>query len=316
MKKNKFINFISVTLIMVLIFTGCNYDELSNDVNQISNSQVFRKVARETRDNGWVYTFVYEGYKDENMDDSTLLKYNFFGMNIRYRYDDDYVMKVSSEPKNEAEKLLGTKTRKFVPPLLMLGEGSPEQARDMKLIQKIIDPKKSVDELLALNPDDYNFETVDKDMFFRLMRQSLTSNPQKENPDKSYWEKPSYAFLEETDYLDGYKFQIAFLQETGFIDEIYIDVLYKTGDNYKDYEQLSDIVGNNTATDEQKQIFEEITKIVNATKKSGLYIANANDYKDKEIGNVDFSRLYTFLNNIHENNYGIYTDRAPIEIED
>lgn len=48
----------------------------------------FRKVAREVREDGWVYTFTYHDYYDESRDDSDLRKYNFEGMNIRYKYDE------------------------------------------------------------------------------------------------------------------------------------------------------------------------------------------------------------------------------------
>ncbi|MGI6744941.1 MAG: hypothetical protein ACOX45_01975 [Acutalibacteraceae bacterium] len=271
----------------------------------------FRKVARETLDNGWVYTFVYEDFKDKKNTDSGLIKYSFFGINLRYKYDDNYINKVVHIPENPEKGK--TYTDIITPLFLMLGEGSQAEKNDMQLIEKILDSQKSAEELLALNPDDYTFESVDKEMFFRLMKTALTGEPQKEGEDKSYWEKPCYAFFSEPTYLSGYKFQIAFLQETGCVDELYIDVLYQNGNGYKDYVQLSDLVENNTATEEQKQAFERIVKITEEIKENENYITNADEYKNEMIGGVDFSRLYNFLNNIHTNKFELYHENPRIE---
>lgn len=294
---------IAVFIIMIIsvLFSACG--SRNDEDLEIS---FYRKVARETLDNGWVYTFVNDGLKDETEDDSDLIKYRFFGMNIRYKYDDNYIQKVIRTPdsKNEAAPY----TEITVRPFLMLGEGSQVQKEDMELIAEILDSKNSVDDLLALDPNDYDFKEVDKEMFFRLMRTALTGEPQKEGTDITYWEKPSYAFLNEQAYIDGYKLQIAFLQETGCVDELYIDVLYQTGEGYNDYVQLSDMVDNNTATAEQKQAFDMILKIVDDIKENENYIYNADEYKNKTIGGVDFSRLYVFLNNIHENKFEPYIE--------
>lgn len=289
--------------IIFMLFPACSRNH--------SEVMFFRKVARETLDNGWVYTFVYEDFKDATADDSDLIKYSFFGINLRYKYDDNYISKVVHTP--EEPKKGKPYTEIIIPPFLMLGEGSQGDKNDMQLIEKILDSQKSVGELLALNPDDYTFESVDKEMFFRLMKTALTGEPQKENTDKSYWEKPSDAFFSESAYLSGYKFQIAFLQETGCVDELFIDVLYQNGNGYKDYVQLSDLVENNTATPEQKRAFERIVKITEEIKESENYITNANEYKNETIGGVDFSRLYNFLNNIHTNKFELYHENPRIE---
>ena len=294
-----------LTLLAVTIafFSGCGSKELE--------VAFYRKVARESLENGWVYTFVNEGYKDENADDSHLIKYSFFGMNIRYKYDDNYIQKIVREPESDRGHTI---TQIVVPPFLALGDGSEAEKRDMQLIDSILDyENKSVEDLLALDPDDYSFEVIDKEMFFRLMKTALTSEPQKESKDITYWDKPGHAFLTEPMYLSGYKFQIAFLQETGCVDELYIDVLYQTGDGYKDYVQLSDMVDNQTATAEQKQAFATIRSIVDDIKESESYIANADGYKEDVIGGVDFSRLYNFLKNIHENKFELYTEDPHVE---
>jgi hypothetical protein len=269
----------------------------------------FRKVARESFDTGWVYTFVYEDYKDETADDSDIIKYNFYGINLRYKYNDAYIQKTVR--KSESGAIF---TETVIPPFLALGDGSDAEKRDMALIETMLDYKtKSVADLLALHPDDYTFEAIDKAAFFRLMNAALTGEAQKEGTDPAYWDKPSYAFFAEPAYFGGYKFQIAFLQETGCVDELHIDVLYQTGEAYNAYVQLSDLVENNTATEEQKQAFHMIAEIENGIKENENFMYAADMYKDEKGGVLDFSRLYVFLKNIHENAFELYLEDPHVE---
>jgi hypothetical protein len=291
---------------MILVtFSSCG----KSDANGEDGKVFFRKVARETLDNGWVYTFIYEDYKDESIDDSGINKYCFYGMNIRYQYDDDYIQIQTQQLQDKIYNAI------VVPTCLIAGKGPAAESRDMELINKsILDRNKSVEELLALNPDDYEFESIDKDMFFRLMRTALTGEPQKEGSDQTYWDKPTWAFLTEPEYIDGYKFQLAFMHETGCVDELFIDVRYETGSKYNDFVQLSDIIENGTATNEQNQIYEKIQLITNDIKINESYIVNAAEYQDVVIGEIDFSRLYTMLNNLHLNNYVVYISGQQVEI--
>lgn len=293
--KRKLVLLVLLSVVMV-VFSSCGKKE--------AEVAFFRKVAREVLDNGWVYTFVYEDLKDEDADNSDGIKYIFYGMNIRYRYDDDYAETIVHEPESPDQ---GQCVIERVYPSCLITGGTEAEARDMRLINKtILDSSKRVDDLLALNPEDYEFESIDKEMFFRLMRKALTGEPQKENPDMSYWEKPSWALYSEQAYISGYKFQIGFMQETGYVDELYIDVLYSTGDGFRDYVQLSDLVEDGKATKEQKLAFEKIQSIVDGIKENESYIWGAEDYQNEQIGDIDFSRLGSFLKNIHENKFDYY----------
>lgn len=302
-----------IALILVIMalsgLFACKSDEAGQDED--SGSGFFRKVAREMTDDGWVWTFVYEDLKDEDEDDSDIIKYRYFGINIRYCYDDDYfdIYVRKSEDPNRADTI-----ERVYPATLIAGGGPEAEKRDMKLIQRtILDKNKTVEELLALNPDDYEFESVDKERFFRLMRTALTGDPQKEGTDPTYWDRYAWAVFCEREYLSGYKFQIGFMQETGCIDELYIDVLYQTGDGYRDYVQLSDMIDDGTATAEQKRVFEKIQEIVAGCKESESFIWGADGYKEENIGGIDFSRLYNFMYNIHVNKYDIYFRDTIIE---
>ncbi len=250
----------------------------------------YRKVARRVLDNGWVYTFTREGMKDGN--DSEVIKYIFYGINVKYKYAEKFGGVSSEENLNTG--------------WLLFGQGSEAEKRDSKLIASIISNDKTDEELLALNPDDYTFEVLDKDMFFELMREALTGEPQAEGIDQSYLDKPYFAFLEEKTYLDGYKFQICCLNETGLIDELFIDVLYNTGAGETEYVQLSDLVASDKATAEQIEVFELIQAIVSDIKENTSYITGADSYRDKTVDGIDFSRLYDFLEDMHNDRFEEY----------
>ncbi len=195
-------------------------------------------------------------------------------------------------------------TQKAMSELLSMSENS---YCDMKIIEsQIINKEKNDEELLAIDPNNYQFEVLDKEMFFRLMHTAIEGEPQEEGTLRSYWNKPTYAFLDESVFSDGYKIQIAFLNETGLVDELYIDVLYQTGSSKFEYVQLSDLVDSGKATEEQKEAFELIREITETIKQSDRYITDADKYKDKKIGGIDFARLYKFLEDIHYNKLDVY----------
>ena len=259
-------------------------------LSQDGEIMFYRKVARRTLDNGWVYTFTREGMKDG--DDSEIFKYVFYGINVKYKYAEKYGG-ISSEDNLKTGWLL-------------FGECSKAEKRDAELISSILSNEKNDEELLALNPDDYTFESLDKNMFFELMREALTAEPQAEGADQNYWDKPYFAFLQEKEFTDGYKFQISCLNETGLIDGLYIDVLYKTGAGDADYVKLSDLVASGEATAEQIEVFDLIGAIADGIKENTSYIYNCGSYRDKTVDGIDFSRLYKFLDDMHNNRFEEY----------
>ena len=307
-----------IAVIIIASFSSCGQNsnksgDPTNDFDPASPFPVFRKVAREARDDGWVYTFVYADYKDKNADNSGIFKYRFFGINLRRKYDENYIQKIVHEPEDPDRG--STYTEIVYPSILVAGRGPAAESRDMALINNtILDNSKSVEELLALDPDDYEFESVDKEMFFRLMRTALTGEPQKEGTDQAYWDKPTFALMIEPVYLSGYKFQVAFLNETGSVDEMYIDVLYQTGNGYTDYVQLSDLAESGSATEEQMQAFEKIREIADGIKENDSYFANADEWRDLQIAGIDFSRLYTFFEKLYKNDYSAYLEEPYSEI--
>lgn len=307
---------------MITLLSGCNtapdasnddpFDILGEDPYEIWNEGGFnvfvaKKIAREVREDGWVFTFIRN--IDKTGDDSEIIKYQFFGINIRYRFQDEFT-KIQSHTLDDGTVVY----ERYTPAVMIWGQGSDDQAKDMATIRNIFNSDATDESLLALTTDDLSFSELDEDMFLRLLREALTSEPQREGTVLSYWEKPTYAFLVEQNYIDEYKFQIAFLQDTGCVDELFIDVLYKDGDGITEYVQLSDLVASGIATDAQNELYQTISLIVESIKTEETFLAGSDEYKDRTIADVELSRLYAFLKNIHNNDLTAYQEDPIVEI--
>ena len=293
----RFISILIVTATLLTALTSCSQES--------KKAAFFIKSAWEATDDGWVYVMNYEDfYKPGNHDD--LIKYWFYGFNVRYRFNDDYITTVY-KPSEDPSRGSGV-TSVIVPSVLLAGGGPDKEKRDMQLINgTILDSGQSVDELLALDPDDYAFESIDKDMFFRLLHECLESEIPEDRQDQTYRDKDVRNLLTEQMYIDGYKFQVGSVNVSlGYVGVVYIDILYRTGDGYKDYIQLSDMIDDGSATDEQREIFSKLQKIAFDCMEEDSYIANADSYRKDKTGEVEFERLYKMMQNIHINNYGQY----------
>lgn len=284
------------------------------------------KTARRTLDDGWVFSFVQRTAKDG--DDSQLCRYSFFGVNLRYRFDDAWRQMEwhgGKDPNPTVEQYddwlqtpsgTGADASLYVPRLLSWGDGSGAQRRDMEKIEAILTNDRDPGELLALDPADYEFETIDKALFFDLMREALTGAPHEERTDLNYWEHMPVDVLVEPDWQEGCRFQIGFLMSQGCIDELYIDLLYQTGEGYGDYVQLSDLAEAGTAGPEQAEAWALLQRVTEEIKDREHFLAGAELYRDKTLAGVDFNRLLRFLTDLHEakdESYREFVERLPAQ---
>ena len=304
-----------VALLVSAVYAGSNLIPAKVPATELHNPGGFNmawqtKTARRTMDDGWVFSFVQ--YTNKDGDDSDLCRYNFFGVNLRYRFDDAYrqiqwhekddpnpnVQQYDDYLQNPAGS--GSDASLSVPRYLSWGQGSAAQRRDAEKIEAILTNDKEPEDLLALDPADYEFETIDKDLFFGLMREALTGAPHEERTDLNYWEHQPVDVLVEPEWTDGYRFQIGFLMSSGCVDELFIDVLYRTGEGYADYVQLSDLVEDGTATPEQQEAWALIQTLTEQIKEEEYFPARSDLYRDKTLAGIDFNRLLRFLNDLNE----------------
>lgn len=282
----------TIPLVMSLIITfvvGC-----SKSHDETSKWQWSTNIARHISDDGWVYTFDYIYLKDGREDES-LIPFSFSGINLRYRYNDNYCTKIliKEEQGNVEKEVYST--------MQILGTSKIVQEKeDMEYINNML-RSYTKEQLLELDSEDVELNYVNEEMFFELMNKALTGEAHQEG---DYYYIPSYALLSEPEYTDGYKYQIGFVSSMGCIDVIFIDVLYETGKGIRDYVQLSDLVDNNTATEKQKDLYKEIVRISEGIVRDNDLLYDRQNIEG--IYNVELTRLYKFLQDIEKNNIEDY----------
>jgi len=287
--------FIFIWAMVTLFASGC-----SPKTDEKVFCNISKRIARKSFDDGWVYTFVNNEYKNKKTGDSDgLIRYYFFGINIRHRYDEDFIASNTFEIKDGI-----TKTEYYYPGIVnwIFNENN---THDNSVIEELLRSATN-EELLALKPDDLDFTSLDPVMFCDLVHEALNGEPQKEGTSETYWSLPSFAALCEKEFFDGYKFQVVFMHETGLVDEIYIDLLYEDEKAEFGYVQLSDMCESGTATAVQQEIFEKLKGISKTIDDSDSYIAGSDEYKDLTMDGIEFGRLYDMLANIHKGDYNSY----------
>jgi len=308
--RRKIIIMVSFIILCAFLYVGCDKANTKETSDSNENQQSVidpgkwkfsGKIARKIDDDGWVYSFEYNYIKDEYkyIEDSEI--FIFSGINLRYRYHDDYV-------QTYTDTVDGKEVTKEVPAsMLFLGGSNSEKInRDMCKVAEILDYDKreiKEEDLLKINPDDYSFEELDKELFFGLMNEALNGETHAEGHNIL----PTYALLNEQTYIDGYEFQVGFLTAIGTVDVIFIDVLYKTGDKYNDYVQLSDMVDNKTATDEQVELYNVLKDIEKEIILNNDLTAGLQEKKEDVISDIKLSRLYAMMKNISDGNYSMYS---------
>lgn len=272
-----------ITCICIFMLTGCSNNKSTENITECNVSEASSQYIT---DDGWVYVFSHTSYSDGTTIESP---YTFYGINLRYRYNDQYMTEPIYDKKGNL--VSGPEPQK----IQILGNSNSESIKnDMEQVSKLLGYNSGTitsEDLLAIDRDSVNFEELDKKLFFKLMDECLESEP---NPTGEYVDIPSYALLTEPEYIDGYKFQIGFISGIGTVDVIYIDVLYKTGNEYNAYKQLSDMVDDKSANTNQVDAFETITDISNGIVKENNLQYGVDKNKNSKIGGVDMSRLYSF----------------------
>ncbi len=310
-------------LFLILTLSACRTPEGPSSVETqpsltenetTANHSFFRKYASFMDDKtGWYYSFTYE----QDKDNPSNRVYLFIGLNLRYRYDDDF-WSISWNRQISPDGVTFWEKVSSKPGALRFGNGGDAQRRDRAIINTLLDVSRTPEDILALDPGNYQFETIDKNLFFGLIHEALEGDPLPDIGSKDYWMKPTSGTWTEPGYMDGYKFQLAYYMKNAQIDEVYIDVLYKTGDTYNDYVQLSDLVEEGKATAEQEEAFSLIQSIRKGIKEESVFIAASETYMNRTIANIDFSRLYNFLLSVHTNQIndnGVASENPPFIVE-
>ena len=260
----------------------------------------YRKLTTEMSDDGWCYYFEVEDSKDPDKSPDRIV-YSFGAVNLRYNYDPDYVISEVRE---------GTGGKKYLEVYatgaIRLGYGSAAEKEDLETIYSLLREKRPEEEMLKLTVDDLKLSVIDPSLFLRLMKKTILKEPHVATNKPAYADMPSQGFLVEPSYMDGYKFQMNFIKCMGYFEEVFIDVRYPSGEGYADYEQLSDLIDNGHATEEQIQLWNPIETITEAIKGSDDLLQDAEAYQNAEIAEVSLSRLYAIFESLINFTYSDY----------
>jgi len=290
-------------------------------INQppVENGPVgYRQKASYTDEkNDWYYYIVID-HQQPYADDYAC----FVGFDLRHRYSEDcwsdtYQCNVGihgSLPKDtpayQINRIRSTG--------IYFGQRSEAEKRDQKLVQeilnKVLHPEVSGDP----DPADYEFEVLDKDMFFGLLEQTLAAAPDEWTGNERDISVPTCRFYVEPEWQDDYRFQIITQVRENGIDEVYIDVLYKAGDGYNDYDQLSDLAENGSASAAQQELFRLLQDVRAAIKKNNSFIVGEAQLKEASFEGIDLGRLITFLRDLESGDYerlDLYIDPADLPWE-
>ena len=258
---------------------------------------------------GWIVTFLYEDFKDKSEVPSDYRpRYEYFIYNLRH-WDDDPIVIHAGRFIQEGINSLHYRDAAF-------SENTAGLERDLTLIGNLLKEKVMPEELLAFDPAQIDFEVLDKEQFFRLMRKALTSAPREPERQRSfdgYLYEANY--FRERVFLDGYVFRFSYLWGWGFMDEVFIDVAYGSADNFV---LLSDLVEEGKATPEQQEAY-ALLRQISESLKGREYEPNYNSesYKNTVIGEIDFGRLYDMtnelMNNIWPEDYYLPREDTPGE---
>ena len=241
---------------------------------------------------GWCYKVVRE--KDHSVSINEI--YRFIGVNLRYRYNDD-VKKVIWFEKERPDGSRSFYRAARYSGILVFGEDSEEGIADKELLDSIFsDCYSEKNQKYMMDPSQIPTKTLDKELFATARYKAY---PQEYSG--KYNDHLEYALEIEPNYEDRYRFQVAYMLEQGDIAEIWLDVLYRTGEGFRDYEQLSDLTKQGRANDGQQEAYELLQSVRMAVKSENSFIAGADSYKDKTIEGISFSRLYDILLSIEKN---------------
>ena len=298
------VKWLALLCILIMLLSACGKEHSSQSAipditvpsqrGDIAPTKITeRRFAFELLNDNWVAYFRYE-YVPENTNPYV---YSFVINNMRYRYNEE-LTETWTENTDKDGKLV-YEVSYTLNPVKSWFSINDARRTDRKKISDLFAGSPSPEQLLALKVDSLQFEELDKDLFFRLIRKAFTEDQKAERDMPKHRLDYFYSMEYESSFRDDYKFQVCYLMSLpGYLERIVIDVLYKTGEAYNDYYQLSDLVRDGRASTEQQEAYAFIRKIEDAVVAQNRFDALSDEYEDFEIGGIEFSRLWQFMQDL------------------
>lgn len=290
---------LTLVLITILAITAAAFALVGftdqQSFNEASTSTVRYSSASALTEDGWLYVMDYYDYGPSVPEDIIDI-YNFQCVDLRYTDESCRISSINSHYLVYAASRSSANR----------GLEAANSASDLHQINNVILTKdKSPEDLLALDPADFSFSFIDKELFFSLLAEALTAETVKMCSDQPHLDGYAYgpALVTEPEFADGYRFQAAYANTVlacatdGCVQHLYIDLQYETADGYV---LLSELVKQGLATDAQVELYHQLCAIGNAIIATNDYTADAENYGTLSIDGVDLARLAPMLASIAE----------------
>lgn len=254
----------TLTLVIPIVFNlfGCNK-------KPESAFSFDEKVYIEERKDGWIYVSEYTYAGDTNY-------YEYDAYNLKYKYIKGYDLLIYDAETNE---VVGSSTT-VLPYLSLL----PEAQVDIRNIHNFFEENRISGTITMADINELNLNYLDKEDVLELFNKTIVQEPQ---PEGKYPNIPAFSMLQ-SEMVDDYKWQGAYYACHGNIIAFRIELIYKD-DLY-----LSDLIEDNTANQEQKEIYTKYKEIERKVLKANNFLVNK-EVDSLVIGNVDFSLLENVL---------------------
>lgn len=259
---------IGLIISVLFLFAACNVQKEKFKFND--------KVYIEEREDGWFYVSNISTGKDEETD---YYYYEYDAYNLKYKKLDDYYIRIYDSQTGEEKE----GANPVLPYLSLL----PDTQADIKNIMDLFAEKKFVNKISETDLKKLNLSYIQKSDLINMYNNTVSQEYLKEG---LYPDIPTFN-MKQSLLLGGYKWQAAYICYHGTICAFNIELIY-CEDNTETY--LSDLVQQNTATQEQAEIFTTIQEIENAIlSKSDFSAANISNINIKH--DIDFNILDTTI---------------------
>ena len=133
----------------------------------------------ELLDGDWVAEFYYYYYPKELFPyEPAPYAYSFAINNMRYRYNEQWTESVTKNQDRSGNTVYDVVYSIY--PVKSWFSVSDSRRNDLEKLKDLLAQGLSPEQMLALDEDSLQFEELDKDLFFRLMRKALTDNQKTE----------------------------------------------------------------------------------------------------------------------------------------
>lgn len=273
-----------IVIVLILITSGCGkkektYIEKKQEEHNQAVAQRTEKLSVIEKKDGWYHYFLITDLGEQN---DKIYGYN--GCSLKYNKLDGYNVLVMDEQNNVISRIPTY-------PSLIVSEKSVSgvmEKDEISMISDYFNNKQFSSKIQLSDLNDLSLVNFSKEEIVNLYNEAIKEDGVHQIGKYNF--SDCSVFEEKTESKE--KFQIGVLINFGVLKKLRIDIKYDDGS------YLSDLIENNTATQEQKEMYKSFDEIENYMLKSQKF-----DIKEHfpKYNTESYTRLFQFLKNQGEN---------------